>query len=154
MEMPKPQEQHRRLSELAGTWTGDETMYPSPWDPKGGKASGRVVSKIEMDGFFLLYDYVQERGSQPSYRGHGVFGWDGSQKCYTMHWFDSMGSPSGEPMKGTWEEKSLVFQAKGPMGHSRITYNFEGKDRFQFLMEGSQDGKQWAKMMEGTYTKK
>ena len=154
MEMPKPQAEHKKLQELAGTWTAEETMFPSPWDPAGGKASGRIESRHELDGFFVVADYVQERGGCTSYRGHGVYGWDPNQKCYTLHWFDSMGTPCGEPMKGTWEGNRLVFQSKGPMGHSRLSYQFEGAGRYQFFMEGSQDGKQWAKMMEGTYTKK
>jgi len=57
-------------------------------------------------------------------------------------------------MKGTWEGKRLVFQSKGPMGHSRLSYQFDSQDRYQFLMEGSQDGTQWSKMMEGTYIRK
>ena len=154
MEMPKPQAQHEKLKELAGTWTSEETMFPSPWDPQGGKADGRIEARIELDGFFLVADYVQERGGCASYRGHGIYGWDPGQNCYTLHWFDSMGSPCSEPMKGTWEGDRLTFQARNPMGHSRLTYHFQGTGRYQFLMEGSQDGKQWAKLMEGTYTRK
>ena len=30
--MPEPGEQHRALQALAGTWAGEETLYPSPWD--------------------------------------------------------------------------------------------------------------------------
>ncbi len=154
MEMPKPQPQHEKLRELAGTWTGEETMFPSPWDPKGGKATGRIDARVGLDGFFVIGDYVQERDGHPSYRGHGIFGWDPGQKCYTMHWFDSMGSPCNEPMKGTWEGSRLVFQAKGPMGHGRITYDFEKGGRYRFTMENSQDGKQWTKFLESVWTRK
>jgi uncharacterized protein DUF1579 len=154
MEMPKPQEQHRKLQALAGTWTGEETMFPSPWDPKGGQATGRFQSRLELEGFFLLTDYVQERGGQPSYRGHGVYGYDGERSCYTLHWFDSMGSPSGEPMQGNWQGDRLIFEQDGPMGHSRHTYRLEGENRFSLLMENSQDGKQWAKFLEAAYTRK
>jgi Protein of unknown function (DUF1579) len=154
MEMPKAQEQHKKLQDLSGTWTGEETMHPSPWDPQGGKATSRIVSRMEVDGFFLVSDYVQERGGRPTYRGHGVFGYDADQKCYTMHWFDSMCSPTGEPGRGTWEGNRLVFDQKSPMGHGRFTYEFEGKDRYRFQMEHSQDGKQWAKFLDAIYTKK
>jgi len=154
MEMPKPQPQHARLKDLAGTWTAEETLFPSPWDPQGGKASGRFQSRMDLDGFFAIADYAQERGGHPSYRGHGVFGWDVEQKCYTLHWFDSMGTPVSEPMKGTWEGNRLVFQHRSPLCHSRITYEFEKADRYRFTMESSQDGEQWARMMEASYARK
>ena len=70
MGMPKPQPQHARLKDLAGTWTAEETLFPSPWDPQGGKASGRFQSRMDLDGFFAIADYAQERGGHPSYRGH------------------------------------------------------------------------------------
>jgi len=154
MEMPKSTEQHRKLQTLAGTWTGEETMFPSPWDPQGGKATGRIVSRIEVDGFFLISDYVQERGGHPSYRGHGVFGWDGDQKRYTMHWFDAMCAPSAEPAKGTWEGNRLVFQHQSPMGHGRLTYDFQGEGRYAFRMEHSEDGSKWTTFLESVYTRK
>jgi hypothetical protein len=152
--MPKPTEQHRKLQALAGTWTGEETMFPSPWDPKGGKATSRVVSRMEVDGFFLINDYVQERGGHPTYRGHGVFGWDGKQKCYTMHWFDAMCAPGAEPAKGTWEGNQLVFQQQSPMGHGRFTYDFQGEGRHTFRMEQSEDGTKWVTFLESVYTRK
>jgi hypothetical protein len=37
MDMPKPGAPHQQLAKLAGTWTGDEIIGPSPFDPKGRK---------------------------------------------------------------------------------------------------------------------
>lgn len=154
MDMPKPQEQHRKLQSLAGTWTGEEKMHPSAWDPKGGQAKGRFESRLDLDGFFLTSDYVQERSGQVTYRGHGVFGYDPSERCYTMHWFDSMGSPCATPARGTWVGNRLMFLQRTPMGHARYTYTFEEEGRYSFMMENSQDGERWAPMMEGKYSRK
>lgn len=154
MDMPKVLEQHKKLAMMAGTWVGEETMFPSPWDPKGGSANGKIEGRIGIDGFFLVTDYVQERGGQVTYRGHGVYGWDAQQACYTMHWFDSMGCAPAEPAKGQWLGNTLTFQNKSPMGHGRFTYNFDGEGRYTFRMEGSQDGTQWMTMMEGRYTRR
>ena len=75
-EMPHPAEQHGKLKSLTGTWVGEETIHPSPFDPKGGKATGRTESRLELNGFYLVTDYVQERGGQTSYLGPGRFGFE------------------------------------------------------------------------------
>jgi len=154
MEMPTVQEQHRKLQALAGSWTAEETLSPSPWDPKGGAATARVETRVDLDGFFVMTDYVQQRNGQVSYRGHGVFGWDPSEKCYTMNWFDSMGSPSNAPARGRWEGNTLTFEQRTPMGHGRYIYTFEKDGQYRFQIENSQDGKQWQKFMDGKYTRK
>jgi len=153
MDMPKPGEEHRKLQAFVGEWKGDEKMFPSPWDPKGGPAKSRTVTKADLDGFFIVSDYTQERDGKVSYRGHGVYGWDSFQKHYTMHWFDTMGCDPGEPAKGVWEGNTVRFQSQHPMGHGRYTYVFDGKDRMTFKLEHSQDGKNWSMFMEGTSTK-
>jgi len=153
-QMPTVTDQHRKLTALSGTWTAQETIHPSPWDPKGGTATGRVESRIDLDGFYLTTDYVQERGGQVTYRGHGVYGYDATEKYYTMHWFDSMGSPCSTPARGRWEGDKLTFEQRNPMGHSRYIYTFEKDGRYKFVIENSQDGKQWATFMEGTYIRK
>lgn len=76
MEMPRPTEAHRRLHALAGDWTGTEKMHPSPWDPQGGTAEGRVQNRVALDGFAIVQQYEQRRGGQISFSGHGVFSWD------------------------------------------------------------------------------
>jgi hypothetical protein len=153
MQMPTVQEEHRKLEKLAGKWKGEEKIHPSPWDAQGGTATARVESRVDLDGFAVLTDYVEERNGQVSYRGHGVFGYDAEQKMYTMHWFDSMGGGGYRlPALGKWEGNTLFFQNETPMGHSRYTYVFEGAG-YTFRIDASQDGKQWTPFMEGRYTR-
>ena len=64
MEMPKPTEEHNVFHKMAGSWTGEETMYPSPWDPAGGKAVARTSSRVGVDGFALIGDYEQSCGAR------------------------------------------------------------------------------------------
>ena len=153
MEMPKPTDHHRKLQALAGQWVGQEKMHPSPWDPKGGTVTSRTTSRLDVSGFFLTCDYVQERGGQPSYRGHGVFGWDPKLGRYTMHWFDMMGGHTAPPATGTWEGNTLCLQHESEMGHARYIYEFEGPDAYRFRLEHSQDGRNWAVFLEGRYTR-
>lgn len=55
MEIPKPAPGHLRLETLAGLWEGEETMYPSPWLPEGGHATGRTRSRLALNGFALTH---------------------------------------------------------------------------------------------------
>jgi hypothetical protein len=154
MEMPKPLEEHRRLEKLAGTWTGEETIFPSPWDAAGGPATGTFEARLACDGFWLVADYAETRNGQVSYLGHGVYGYDRKEQAYTMSWFDSMTESVASVAKGRWDGNRLVFANQTPMGHSRFTYEFQGEGRYRFLIENSQDGKQWVRMMEGQYTRR
>lgn len=153
MGMPTVQDQHRKLHVLAGKWRGEEKIHPSPWDAKGGTALGKLEIRVDMDGFFVVSDYVQERGGQVSYRGHGVYGYDTQKGCYTLNWFDSMGSCQWEPARGAWEGNVLTFTQQNPMGHARYIYTFPDEKHHAFRIEHSQDGKQWSTFMEGTYTR-
>ena len=83
-----------------------------------------------------------------------MYGWDPAEKCYTMHWFDSMGSGSPTPARGEWKGNVLAFENRTPMGHGRYVYTFESDRKHSFRMEQSRDGKDWSTSMEGTYTRK
>ena len=151
MEMPRLLDEHRRLKSLAGDWVGEETILPSPWDPKGGTGAGLFQARLDLNGFFLIADYVQERSGQVTYRAHGVYGYDPRQTCYTMHWFDSMGGNGIPVAKGRLDGNRLVFTSQNPMGHGRYTYEIQGEGKYRFTIENSQDGKNWAMFMDGQY---
>ncbi len=153
MEMCKVTEHHAKLAALSGTWKGEEKLYPSPWDAKGGSAVGRIAARLDLDGFFLISDYVEERDGRVTYKGHGIYGWNDAEKCYTMHWFDSMGGSTAAPARGKWEGNTLTFQQATPMGHSRYSYKLEGEGCYTFRIESSQDGASWTAFMEATYSR-
>jgi len=150
--MPQPNEHHAKLHQLAGTWTGDETLSSSPFGP-GGAATGSFTMRVAVDGFFLLQDYVEEKDGRTVYRGHGIFGWDEQHKSYVWYWVDSMGSVPAAPSRGHWEEDTLLFE-HAPMGdqRGRYTYTFLAADQLRFQIENSRDGgKTWVKFMDGVY---
>ena len=151
MNMPPPSADHNRLKALEGSWSGEESLHPSPWDPKGGKATAKITSRMDLDGFWLVTDYIQTRDGKVSYRGHGVHGFDPESRTYLMYWFDSMGSVPKAPAKGRLDGQRLVFAQEGPMGHSRYTYDLQADGRYRFSIEHSQDGKSWATFMDGAY---
>ena len=68
-------------------------MEPSPWDPKGGAALGRITGRMALNGFALIFDYEQERNGVVTFTGHGVYTYDPKEDLYTLSWFDCMGVP-------------------------------------------------------------
>jgi hypothetical protein len=152
MEMPRPTAAHLKLGRLAGSWHGEERMLPSPWDPAGGTAIGHVRNVRALDGFGIVQDYEQERGGGVTFRGHGVFWWDGSSNTYVLHWFDTMGQPPNE-FRGTFDGDVLTLVSHGLQGQARATWDFSTPARYVHRLEMSGDGVHWQALMEGTYTK-
>src|SRR6185503_8657799 len=148
MDMPKPTPAHDRLKSLVGSWTGDETIHPSPFDPKGGPATARVDNRSALDGFVVIQDYAQTRAGAPNYRGHGVFSWSAAENVYVMHWWDSMGFPASE-FKGDFAGDVLTLKCATPMGHSRAAFDLGTPGRYTFRLDVSGDGRDWIPFMEG-----
>lgn len=150
MEMPRPSPGHRRFERMAGIWEGPETMYPSPWDPAGGEATGRTESRITVGGFALVSDYRQTRGGAVTFAGHGVYTFDPKSACYAMTWVDSMGSPP-EHFTGTFTDDVLVLGHAGPPMHVRMRADYSQPDRILSGLEMSEDGRTWKKLFDGAY---
>ena len=152
MEMPKPAAAHRKLERVVGHWTGEEKLFPSPWDPKGGTAISRVENRPALDGFAVVQDYEQERNGKVTFRGHGVMRWEAQLQCYEMHWFDSMGMPPNI-FRGNFEDNVLTLTSKALQGHTRAIWDFRQDGRYTYRMEVSPDGSKWQTFIEGSYIK-
>jgi Protein of unknown function (DUF1579) len=150
MEMPIPTDGHRRLEKIAGQWEGEEKMYPSPWDPKGGTAVGRIKSRVALSGFALINDYEQEREGAITFSGHGVFTFNPKEELYTLTWFDCMGSPP-EVFKGRFEGEVLTVAHGGPGMHARLTYDLSVAGQLATSMEMSPDGSAWNRFFDGRF---
>lgn len=152
MEMPKPGPNHKKLELLAGTWSGEEKMHPSPWDPKGGVASVSIVNRVACDGFYVVGDYEQRRSGAVTFRGHSVYGFDAKSQEVVLHWFDSMGM-GDDVFRGKFQGQTLTLECKNAMGHHRLVYDFGEKGTLRSKMESTQDGKKWSAMFDGVYHK-
>jgi hypothetical protein len=151
MQQPTPAGEHERLALLAGDWEGDERIHPTPFDPEGGPAHGTWRARIGLGGLCLTADYEQRRGGAVNFEGHGVYSWDARMRCYTLHWFDSVGVANGEPSLGTWEGDCLTLSHESAAtGASRQVYEVSG-DTFRFRLETSSDGIDWLTFLEGEY---
>jgi len=152
METPKLSQQHRKLEKLAGIWSGEETLSPSPPsldDSTVEAATGTVTAKLDLDGFFLIVDYTSTRKENGAFRGHGICGWDPSKRHYTLHWFDSTGRHYAAPALGTWEKNVLTFHSKTPTGrYSRYEFTFSDEDQCTIRIDITTDGVMWKPFLE------
>src|SRR3989442_10238916 len=69
IQVPKLTQAHEKLKTLVGTWRGTETIHPSPFDKKGGQATGIVNNRLAIDGFAVIQDYEQQRDGRTNFRG-------------------------------------------------------------------------------------
>lgn len=148
--MPTPTPEHHRLiAAMAGDWTAEERMFPSPWDP-GGERVGRCHARAALGDLFLITDYVQEHEGRPVFRGHGVYGYDPRRERYTMQWWDSMATHGGDRVDGVWAGDTLTFETDHGGPPSRYVYELRGPDTYRFAILVAR-GRDWAPMMEGLY---
>ena len=153
MQMPSVGAEQKRLTELfSGTWRGEEKLYPSDWEPKGGPAFGTWVVHASLDGFALLVDYSEERDGKIVYRGHGVHGWDAGESCFFAYWFDNIGMMPKQPVRAQLEGQRYTYSEQTPRGWTRMTYEWKG-DSFELRIERGKNGKTWSPMHEGRYTR-
>jgi hypothetical protein len=150
--MPKPTQAHKQLEILVGIWSGEERLHPSPWDPQGGTATGRVTNRLDLDGFVVVQEYVQERHGIVTFRGHGIFWWDARMQKYVMTWFDSMGMPPNE-FRGDFVDNVLTVSSPASQGYSRAVFDMSSPGSYRFQMDVSPDGNEWHTFMEGRYTR-
>jgi len=147
-------EQQRLLDAMAGTWLGEEELYPSPWDPKGGTAIGRTQARAGLDGQVITSDYAEERDGQIVFRGHGVYAWDQGSGAYRMYWFDSQTPcPLLLPATGTWQGDRLSFEMPSESADYRYVYDFQEPGFYVFTIELRPKGGTWAVFMRGEYVR-
>jgi len=151
--MPSVSEQQKQLNTLfTGTWRGEEKLYPSEWDPKGGPAFGTWIARPGVDGFGVIVDYQEERDGKVVYRGHGFHGWDAKESCFLSYWFDNIGVMPKQAVRGMLDGNRYTYESEEPGGRTRMTYDFK-PDAFEFRIDRSKDGKSWNPMHEGRYTR-
>jgi hypothetical protein len=151
-EMPKLNVTHHQLAMLAGTWAGQETMFPSPWNAEPSEATARTTYRVALDGFAVVGDYEQSRGGQVTFRGHAVWTVDPGNGQVILTWFDSLGTLP-ETFRGGLDGQTLQVTSQTSHGLNRLTYTLIDGHTMASRMELSQDGTDWKPMFEGRYTR-
>ena len=151
--MTKPGEAHARLQKLVGRWSGDETLFPAPWDPAGGPATAVVENRLVLNGLAVVQEYQQSRHGVNNFAGHAVFWWDPAARQHVMTWFDAMSGTATEYRGGFDGDVLRLAHAMPQGGHSRCSFNCGEPDQYAFRLEVSPDGTTWTPSMEGTYAR-
>ena len=154
MSTPSLTTAHQHLATLAGTWTGDEVLAPSPWSP-GGAATGRHVFAIAAGGFSVTQDYAEERDGATALTGHGVFTVDPGSGEVLWFWFDSIGYPPAAPSRGGFDADGtrLVLEKTTPRGTQRATFAREGDRLAHEVAARLGDATAFAPLVTATYVR-
>ena len=153
-EAPKPSPEVKKLDVLAGSWTVEGDIKPSPMGP-GGKMT--ESEKCEwMEGGYFLVCHVDFKSSMGNGYGMGVMGYSKDDKAYTYHEFnswgeamDSKGAMDGDTWTWTSDEK-----VDGKMMKGRFVMKITSATSYDFTYETSPDGTKWTMAVDGKATKK
>jgi hypothetical protein len=152
MPMEKPGPEHKRLTELAGTWdyVSKLRMDPSaPWT----ESKGTEVIESACGGFWIVTKNNGDMMGMPM-EGRQQLGYDTNKKKYVGTWIDNFGSYM-TTMEGDWDEKTKTLTLHSdmfdPMSGStvktKMTTEHVSKDHTIFRMTfPSPDGKDFVGM--------
>jgi hypothetical protein len=168
MELSKPGENHKLLTDLAGNWTYTIKMWMNP-DPnaKPEEYKGTAVRKSMMDGRYSVIDVTGKmempgpdgKKKEMTFKGMGIDAYDNVKKKFVSSWIDNMGT--GIMMsEGTYDPatKTFTYNAEGefiPGMKQKIREVIKIVDKNHHSFEWYEDrGGQEAKTMEIHYTRK
>jgi uncharacterized protein DUF1579 len=147
---PAPLDAHRTLAIFAGEWRGEETVYPSRWNP-GGSATSHVTARIDLNGLYLIQDTRQSRDGKESFATHGVFTYDREDRLFKLFWFDSLGYFPPSPASGGWRGKTLILVRGSLRGNARHVYEILDDNSYSMKIQFSPDAEGWSDVLTGVY---
>jgi hypothetical protein len=98
------------MAKHVGTWEGTLQQWMDPAAPPT-TAKATTVTKLAMNGLYLLDDYSSNMMGQPM-QGHSIIGFDKVKKKFVMSWVDNFGSGIVQ-MEGTYNEASKTLNIVG-----------------------------------------
>lgn len=153
---PTPAPELKKLEFLAGDWSSQGEIKPSPGMPEGGKYSSN--DHIDwMDGNFFLVSHTDfDFGQMGKGKEVAYFGYDPERKVYTYTNFNSVGQndvSTGTVDGDTWTWTSDEHYG-GMTMKGRFTMKVISPTAYTMKFELSPDGTKWTTAMEGKATKK
>jgi Protein of unknown function (DUF1579) len=152
-QMPKPGPEQKNLDYFAGNWKTTGDLKPGPMGP-GGKFTG--TDRVEwMPGGFFLVSHSQDAGAMGNGSALAVYGYDADKKVYTYDEFNNRGEVVHAT--GTFDGKVWTWTSEMNMGGNSMKGHFilteTSPTAYTYKFEMSQDGTNWAPVMDGTGTK-
>ena len=121
-ELEKPNEHHRHLKQMVGTWDVKSKFHMVPGQII--EMNGVEVAKMQPGGFWLISDFSGKFMGEP-FHGHGVLGYEAHKKEYVGTWVDSIGSVL-VISKGTCSKDgkvtTMIGKSFNPMEKREVTY--------------------------------
>lgn len=153
--MPELTPEHKKLEVWVGEWSGSGEMKPGPFGPGGPMNWTEKCSWFGDTGFHIVCKSEGTGPMGPS-KGLGIISYNTEKKVYTHVGIDTGGWMGIS--EGTLSGNDWTFQSKETMGdktyHSRFTMKMDCPSKMAFQWEMSEDGENWAVMMDGTSAKK
>jgi hypothetical protein len=159
MKAATPGPEHKRLDDMAGSFTFTSRMWMEPGQPPS-ESNGTSENKWILGGRYLAQDVNGSFGGMP-FQGYGVTGYDNTQKKYIGVWMDSFGTGMSHSV-GTADATGKVFTHSrediDPMTGQKMKHRdvvrIVDKDHFEMdMFRIMPDGKE-TKVMELRYTRK
>jgi hypothetical protein len=163
MELAKPNENHKLLASLAGTWSYTVKTWMVPGAPPS-ESTGTAVRKSVMDGRYLTGDYsgkfkmpgADGKMKEMNFQGMSMDAYDNVKKKFVSGWVDNMGT--GIMMiEGTYDAATKTITYTGdyemmPGVKSKVREVIKMADKDHMSMEFYEDrGQGETKSMEIAY---
>lgn len=121
-EMEKPDEHHKHLKMMTGTWDVKSKFHTIPGQIIG--MNGVEVAKMQPGDFWLISNFTGKFMGMP-FHGHAVMGYEAHKKKYIGTWADSFGSvlvtTTGNCSKDG-KVTTMIGKGYDPMQKREITY--------------------------------
>lgn len=159
MEFSTPNDMHKWMEEMNGTWEGTVLTWMDPAAPPAKEKATNVQTSI-LGGRYVVGNFSSSMMGMP-FEGMSIMGFDNGRKVFVSSWVDNMGTGLIK-MEGNFDQETKVLRLKGkqtdPLTHKETDLREEMKildgDTYVMTMYGTGlDGKEM-KFMEGTFTRK
>jgi hypothetical protein len=145
--------EHKRLAYFVGTWNFAGTAKDSPMG-KGGPITMKQTCEL-MEGGLAVVCRSEGKSAMGATKGAAIATYDTEKKAYTytaaesnMPVFTAIGSTKGSTW--TWNTDAAMGTQRI---YTRVTQTEGGPNAYDFVMEMSLDGKTFARLVEGKFTK-
>lgn len=157
MKAAMPNENHKLLEQLAGTWDAACTFWME--DGKEDKSTGTMTNTMVFDGRFIKEEYSGSMMGMP-FKGLGYWGYDNLQKKFISTWMDSLGTmimfAKGDYSSAdkTWTMHADFNDPDGKKCHSKNVTRIVDKDHWVMEFWGTKEGEKERKEGEIKFTRK